>query len=90
MPDPFANFPSTLSAPAGNSFDASAAASDTADLPQFTRAIYVGAGGDIRLQLVNDSAPLTWKAVPQGTILDVRARRIYATGTTATTLIGVY
>jgi hypothetical protein len=50
----------------------------------------VGATGDLTLRLADDTASVTLKAVPVGTMLPVRVRQIYATGTTATLLIGLY
>ena len=90
MPDPFASFAPTLTAPFRHQFDASAAASDTADLPYVTRGVYVGGGGDLKFTAADDATPQTWKAVPQGTFIDGAIKRVYATGTTATFLIGVY
>ena len=64
------------------------APNDTADLPFVTRAIYVGTGGDIRAQML-DGEPVTFVAVPQGTVLPVQITRLFATGTTASDLIGL-
>ena len=50
------------------------------------RGIYVGVGGDIKVTTV-DGDTVTFVAVPQGVILPVRAKRIFATGTTAASLV---
>jgi hypothetical protein len=55
-----------------------------------TRSIYVGGTGDITLRLAGDTSSQLIKAVPVGTMLPLRARQIYATGTTATLLVGMY
>lgn len=65
---------------------------DSNDLVTGTRRIYVGGTGDIKLTLVDDDANhagVVLKAVPVGTMLEVAARRVYLTGTTATLLIGL-
>jgi hypothetical protein len=87
MVDNFASYGDGLDAPAHSAF--AITPSDTVDLAIDTRAIYVGAVGDIKVNMVG-SGTVTFTAVPQGTVLPIRASRVYATGTTATTLIGVY
>lgn len=63
--------------------------SDTADLPSATKALYVGEGGDVTLVSVRGTDPVTFRNVPPGAILDVRARAIHATGTTAREIVGL-
>jgi hypothetical protein len=62
---------------------------DGADLPQVTRALYVGGGGDVALVMRGGEA-VSFLAVPGGTLLPVRARRVRASGTTATGIIGLW
>lgn len=62
-----------------------------ADFP-LCHAIYVGGAGDIHC-LVNADAgaeDVTFKAVPVGAVLPISPRALYATGTTATNLIGLF
>jgi hypothetical protein len=87
MVDNFATYGDGLDAPAHSAF--AVTPSDTADLAIDTRAIYVGVSGNITVNMVG-SGTVTFTGVPQGTILPIRASRIYATGTTATTLVGMY
>lgn len=61
--------------------------SDTNDLRDLTRAIYVGAAGDIRVELAWGGL-VTLKSVPAGTILPLRARKVLA-ATTASSLVGL-
>lgn len=65
---------------------------DSADLSIFTRAIYVGVAGDVACIGSADglTASIVFKAVPAGTVLPVAARRVFATGTTATNLVALY
>lgn len=60
---------------------------DGADLAIQAKAIYVGGTGALKVDTV-DGSTLTFAAVPVG-FFPVRVRRVYATGTTATNLIGV-
>jgi hypothetical protein len=84
-----ANFQSGLQSPPRNTF--AITPSDTTELPFVTRAVYVGATGDITARLAGDTGSVTLKAVPAGSTLPIRARQIYATGTTAALpLVGLY
>lgn len=53
------------------------------------RGIYVGVTGDV-VAVTEGGAAITFKAVPAGMILPVRAIRVNSTGTTATDLVGLY
>lgn len=56
--------------------------SDNVDLAELPRALYVGVAGDVTVILSRDTVAVLFKAVPAGTILPVRARRVLDTGTT--------
>jgi hypothetical protein len=87
--DKFANFQGGLQSPPPNAFVITP--SDTNELPFVTRSVYVGAGGDITLRLAGDTSSQALKAVPVGTMLPLRVRQVYATGTTAALpLVGLY
>ncbi|WP_051382440.1 hypothetical protein [Bradyrhizobium sp. Tv2a-2] len=67
--------------------------SDTIDLSHVTSAIYVGGAGDLTVLMANDildTQTVTFKAVPVGTVLQLQARRILATGTTATNVVAMW
>jgi hypothetical protein len=66
------------------------APNDSTDLAFETRGIYVGGAGDISVILTQDSAAVTFAAVPAGSLLPLSVKRVRATGTTATNLVGVY
>ncbi|AGH51131.1 MULTISPECIES: spike base protein, RCAP_Rcc01079 family [Sphingomonas] len=63
---------------------------DSNPLNDITKAIYVGAGGDVAVRAARDGADHVWKAVPAGSILPIRASHVRATGTTAGDLLGLY
>ena len=63
--------------------------SDTVELNPVPKAIYVGTGGNIALQGVNSTTSVIFKNVANGQIIDVRALKVLATGTTATDIIGM-
>lgn len=62
--------------------------SDTADLPVSSRALYVGFTGDVRVTTVAGHT-VTFANVPAGSILPVRTRRVFDTGTTATNIVAL-
>lgn len=60
--------------------------SDTVD--QQYSAIYIGAAGNLSV-VMEDGSTVTFIAPPVGTILPIRVRRVRATLTTASSLIGL-
>lgn len=63
--------------------------SDSTDLPQVARALYVGTGGDLNIDFADGSTVLL-PSVLGGVIVPVRARRVRATLTTASNIIALY
>lgn len=63
--------------------------SDSTDLAVGCRAIYVGGAGDVT-GITRGNSTVTFKNLPAGSVLPVGFRRILATGTTATFLLGLY
>lgn len=63
--------------------------SDTVDFTYLIRGIYVGGTGDV-VAVTEGNVAVTFSAVPAGTVLPVRARRVNASSTTATLMIGLY
>lgn len=61
---------------------------NTTELAKTTRALYVGVAGDVTA-LMADGTVVTYKAVPVG-VWPFRVRRINATATTATDMVGLY
>ena len=62
---------------------------DTADLPQVTRALYLGGGGDVAVRMCGGET-VTFAGVAAGTLLPVRVGRVLASGTTATGILGLW
>ena len=83
----FETYADSPTSPADNAFAIIPHASD--ELPRITKAIYVGGAGDITLRPLTNSEDVLFKNVPTGMILDVRARAVRASGTTATFLVGL-
>lgn len=62
--------------------------SDTVDLTNTSRSIFVGGAGNV-VAIMFDGTTVTFTGVTAGTILPIRATRIKATGTTATNMVAL-
>jgi hypothetical protein len=58
------------------------------DLVQPVRALYIGGSGNLRISDSGGGA-VTFVGAVAGTILPVMAKRVWATGTTATNIVGL-
>ena len=83
----FAEYADSPTAPALLCFDITP--NDVAVLPQLTKAIYIGGSGDLVVRSPLSSTDVTFRNLPAGFILDVRAVAVRATGTTATAIVGL-
>jgi hypothetical protein len=63
--------------------------SDTANLPIAARQVWVGGGGDVKVDTISGDT-VTFVAIPAGTLLPVQTKKVYSTGTTATNLVALY
>lgn len=63
--------------------------SDTVDLANPARGLYVGVSGDVKVDMVGGGT-VTLKAMAAGVIHFLRIKRIYNTGTTATNMVALY
>ena len=63
--------------------------SDSAYLTDIPKSLYVGTGGSlVAIYAAGDA--VTFANVPSGTVLPIRPRRVNATSTTATGIVGIY
>lgn len=60
---------------------------DTNPLATVPKGLYIGTGGDVVLRGVNGGTDVTFKNVPDGKDLPVRASHVRATGTTASDIV---
>lgn len=84
--DDFDNFEPALTSPAA--CVETIIPSDTNDLVHVTRGLYVGFTGDVAVRMKSGELA-TFSNVQGGTTLALRIERIFATGTTATGLVGL-
>jgi len=87
MADKFQKFYPHLESPAENGY--SIVPSNVSDLPYITRKLYVGGTGNIVLN-TSGGDNITLVGVQIGTVLNIRASRVFSTGTTATNIVGLY
>jgi len=52
--------------------------------------IFVGVGGDIKVDCSGSGDAIVFKNVASGSILPIKVDRVYATGTTATNMVALY
>lgn len=84
MTDPFKNHAAGMSDPIGSA--TAIIPDDTTDLPVATRAVYVGSGGNLRVTLVSGDI-VSFQNISAGWH-PLRAQRVWATGSTASNLVG--
>lgn len=63
--------------------------SDTEDLSDASRSLYVASDGNVVVEMV-DGEELTFTGVKAGSILPVRVTKVKATGTTATGILALW
>lgn len=90
MSDSFSAYADSAGAPAR--LVAAVTPSDTVDLPDTPKGLYVGTGGDVALIAVGaaaGAAAVVFRNLPSGSLLPVRTRRVAAIGTTATDIVAL-
>jgi hypothetical protein len=69
--------------------EAAAIVPGEAALGHVTRAIYVGQGGDLRVRMLRGGVVILAN-VGAGTLIPLRVTHVYAVGTTASQLVGLW
>lgn len=87
MPDRFDKHNEGLQSPASRGVVITP--NDGADLATNSRAIWIGGAGNLTVLLAGDTASVLISSIPAGTLLPIRAKRIYSTGTTATLIVAL-
>ena len=63
--------------------------SDSTDLTRVARALYIGSGGNLNVDMADGSTVL-FSNVLGGTILPLRVKRVRSTSTTATLIVALF
>lgn len=64
--------------------------SDATDLTNGTRGLYVGVTGNVKVDMLGGDTAITFVGLAAGVVHPLRVSRVYSTGTTATSIVGVY
>jgi hypothetical protein len=86
MADRFANISDDLHGPATKAV--AVTPSDSADLAYISKRLHIGTGGAVKIDTSGGDTVIYTAA--SGTYLNVRAKRVYATGTTASNIVCEY
>lgn len=86
--DPFNSLADSPVAPSGSA--ATVVPHDVQALPQVSKALYIGTGGDLVLRLVRGDDDVTFRNLADGSLLDVRAVAVRANGTTAADIVALF
>lgn len=87
MADKFEGHRSGLDSPA--EYAAAVTKSDSTDLANTARSLFVGTGGDVKVTTAGGSE-VTFGGVPSGAILPVRVKRVWSTGTNAANIVAIW
>lgn len=85
--DTFGHFKPELAAPYDHGV--AVTTSDTVDLVDVSCALWVGGAGNVKVDTLGGETVI-FTAVPAGTELKIRAKRVYATLTTATNIVAMW
>ena len=85
--DSFLQFTDSPSEPATGAFIITPHA--TNELPFVTKALYIGGAGDVSLRPLNSDTDVQFRNLAAGSVLDIRAKAVRVSGTSATFLVGL-
>lgn len=85
--DDFSNYAVGLTSPYRHA--SSITPHDTNELTYVTRGIYIGGAGNVKVTTVEDET-VTFNSAAVGQVLPVRAKIIFSSGTTATSIIALW
>ena len=88
MSDPIHNRAAELDSPAWDAWEISPSDENQIPTPP-CRFIYVGGAGSLTVDMAAGRS-VTFAAVPAGTTLAIRVDQVFATGTTATSIVALY
>lgn len=60
------------------------------DLAIATRGVYVGVAGDLKVDMQDAGTAVTFVGLAAGIVHPISIKKVYASGTTATNIVGVY
>jgi len=63
--------------------------SNTTELAEPVRALYVGGDGDVKVTPVESDTPVIFVGVVAGTIIPIVTRQVWAADTSATSIVGL-
>ena len=88
MADDFSTNEEGLNSPANDA--AAITPNDSTDLSKTTRGLYIGGDGDVKVNMANTGTAVVFAGAKAGSILPIRATRVYSTDTTATNIVGLW
>lgn len=87
MADFFKDYREELNGPYSNAEDV--APNDSVDLPDVTRGIHAGTGGDISV-IMRGGQSVVFEGLSPGQVVPIRVTRVLATSTTATKILALW
>lgn len=88
MADPFQNVADSVGAPATRAV--AVTPHDSNPLADIPKALFIGTGGSLVARGTGGGADATFKNLPAGSVLPLRAQYVRSTGTTAGDILALY